>query len=173
MNDTEQVYSEEAFDETEEQQIMSRRDYLLSLKKWSKVVIGSVLLGSASSTMLSGCVAWSDSGGSWSDYHYDDDWTNYRGGTWVNGGGGWLNGGGGWSNGGGGWVNRSGGSGAWKNGGSSGGWKNSGGGSAGWKNSGGSGGWKNSGGGSRSGGWANSSSGSRSTSRSGGGGRSR
>lgn len=165
MNDTEQVYSEDASHEAEEQQTMSRRDYLLSLKKWSKVVIGSVLLGSASSTMLSGCVAWSDSGGGWYDSHYyDDDWTNYRGGTWVNGGGGWLNGGGGWSNGGGGWANRSGGSGAWKNGG---------GGSSGWKNSGGSGGWKNSGGGSRSGGWANSSSGSRSTSRSSGGGRSR
>jgi len=130
MKNTESVCFEEEAKETEEQHTMSRREYLLSLKKWSKVVIGSVLLGSSSSTMLSGCAAWSDSGGGW----LNSGWTNYRGGTWGNSGGGWLNSGSGWSNhggGGGGWVNS-------RGGGRGGGWSNSGGGGrAGWVNSGG------------------------------------
>lgn len=78
---------------TEEHDLVSRREYLLSLKKWSKVVIGGVLL----SGMLAGTSQNADAGG----------WINNRGG----GGGGWGNGGGGgWINnrggGGGGWINR-------------------------------------------------------------------
>ncbi|GAK53178.1 predicted membrane protein [Candidatus Moduliflexus flocculans] len=77
----------------QEQELLSRREYLVSLKKWSKVVIGGVVLG--------GMLAGTNSA--------EAGWVNRRGG-WVNGGGGgWINGGGGggWINGGGGgWINR-------------------------------------------------------------------
>ena len=79
MNDTEHLCNEEESHETEAQQVMSRRDYLLSLKKWSKVVIGSVLIG--------GILAASR------DADADGGWVNRRG------GGGWANGGGNsWAN---------------------------------------------------------------------------
>lgn len=117
----------------------SRRDFLLSVKRWSKAVVGLAVAGSA---FQSGVVhawvngGWVDSRGGWSNAvawaNGHAGWSN-RGGVWVNaagwpnhGGGwgnrgGWVNGvGGGWvngSSGGGGWVNRSGsgGSGAWVN----------------------------------------------------------
>ena len=85
--------------EEEEAKLMSRRDFLHSLNKWSRAVIGGVLLG--------GFLAPSEA---------KAQWVNRRGG-WINGSGGggsWVNrsGGGGWINrgGGGGWVNRGGGS---------------------------------------------------------------
>lgn len=64
----------------------SRRDFLLGLGRWSKVVIGAAILGGVAShgTQVQAGV-----------------WVNRRGG-WINGGGGWINGGGG----GGSWANR-------------------------------------------------------------------
>ena len=127
MNDTEHGSSQKPL-ETEEELMISRRDYLLNLKKWSKVVIGSVLFGE----MLAGTSQNAEAGG----------WANRRGGGggWGNGGGGgaWANNRGGWGNGGGGsWRNYGGGSwgngGGWHNGSS---WGNSGWGNGGsWMNS--------------------------------------
>jgi hypothetical protein len=80
-----------------EPELLSRREYLIGLRKWSAAVIGGALLG----TVLAQNEA--------------------RAGAWVNRRGGWINGGGGWVNavggGGGAWVNGSGGGGgAWVNG---------------------------------------------------------
>ena len=75
--------------------LKSRRDFLVGLKKWSKIVIGGILVGGA----LVG-----------PDREAEAGWINRRG-----GGGGWVNRGGSWVNrGGGGWVNRRGG-GGWAN----------------------------------------------------------
>jgi len=78
--------------------LKSRRDFLIGLGKWSKVIVGSALLG--------GCYTYGGTG-----------WINRRGGGWVNGrgygGGGWVNGRG--YRGGGGWVNRRGGGRSWAN----------------------------------------------------------
>jgi len=70
----------------------NRRDFLIGLGRWSKIVIGAAILGglaAGQSAVQAGA------------------WVNRRGG----GGGGWINGGGGgWINGrgggGGGWINR-------------------------------------------------------------------
>lgn len=83
----------------EEAQLQTRREFLLSLGKWSKAVIAGAVLGGA----LSQSVPDAQAGA----------WINGRGG----GGGGWINGrgygGGGWINGhgggGGSWINRRGG----------------------------------------------------------------
>jgi len=99
----------------------SRRDFLLSVKRWSKAVVGLAVAGAAfepgaAQAWVNG--AWVDSRGGWSNR--GGVWVNGSGGGWNNRGG-WVNGvGGGWvngSSGGGGWVNRSGsgGSGAWVN----------------------------------------------------------
>jgi hypothetical protein len=83
---------------SDEVELLRRRDFLKSLKKWSQVVIGGVVLGS----LLPGSeteAGWINSRGGW---------LNGRGGGWVNRGGSWINGGGG------GWVNRRGG-GGWLN----------------------------------------------------------
>ena len=110
----------------EKEGLLSRREYLISLKKWSKAVIGGVLLGS----IIEGCAgtAWSNSGSGWGN----------QASPWRNNIGGWRNNSGGWRNGSAGWRNGSGG--GWKNSGG-GGWKNHSGG--GWKNSGGGGNWVN------------------------------
>jgi hypothetical protein len=79
-------------------ELTSRREFLIGLGKWSKVIVGSALLG--------GCYTYGGTG-----------WINRRGG-WINGRG---YGGGGWVNrrhnyrGGGGWVNRRGGGRSWVN----------------------------------------------------------
>ncbi len=102
----------------EEKELVSRRDFLVGLKKWSAIVIGGAILGGALPTQEARA-AWVNGGGGGA-------WVNGRGG-WINGGGGgggWINGGGG---GGGGWINgHGGGGGAWVNG--------RGGGGAGWVN---------------------------------------
>ena len=100
---------------TEEETRLSRREYLIGLKKWSKVVIGSVLLSGAAG----GCAtAWGNSGGGSGWRNNASPWHNYSSG-WRNSGGGWRNsgGGGGWkNNSGGGWRNNSGGGGGkWVN----------------------------------------------------------
>jgi hypothetical protein len=126
-------------DAPDEQELTSRRDFLLSLKKWSQAVIGGVVLGSL--VPSSEASAWVNRRGSWVNggggYRYRGGGYRYRGGGWLNRGGGWLNGGGGWINSGYNWINRGG---TWINGGS--GWINRGGG--GWVNyRGGGGGWIN------------------------------
>jgi hypothetical protein len=70
--------------EMNEVELLRRRDFLKSLKKWSQAVIGGVVLG--------GVLAPGEARA---------DWINRRGGA---SGGGWINGGGG--GGGGTWVNR-------------------------------------------------------------------
>ena len=79
----------------EEVELLRRRDFLKSLRKWSPAVIGGLILGA----LAPGSQA-------------EAGWVNSRGG-WVNGGGGggWINGAGG----GGGWINGAGGGGSWVN----------------------------------------------------------
>jgi hypothetical protein len=114
--------NEEVSMSDEEKALVSRRDFLVGLKKWSAIVIGGVVLGGVLPTQESRAA-----------------WVNGGGGAWVNGRGGWVNGGGGSA----GWVNRSGG---WINGGGGGaGWVNRSGGGTGWVNGrgGGGGAWVN------------------------------
>ena len=88
----------------DEVELKGRRDFLISLGKWSKVIVGSALLGGCNGY---GGTGWMNGRG------YYGGWVNHRGGGWINGRGGWINGrryygGGGWVNrrGGGGWINR-------------------------------------------------------------------
>jgi len=100
----------------EEEESISRRDFLVGLKKWSKVVVGSVLAGTVltSAPDEASAGSWINRRGGWINRPggwYNGGWAN-RGGSWLNGsGGGWGNrGGGGWINrSGGGWINRRGG----------------------------------------------------------------
>jgi hypothetical protein len=81
--------------------LLSRREFLAGLKKWSKVVIASAIGISVASKADAG--AWVNR------YGGGGSWVNSGGGGWYNRGGSWLNGGGGgWINryGGGGWINR-------------------------------------------------------------------
>jgi hypothetical protein len=79
-------------------ELQGRRDFLIGLGKWSKVIIGGAL--------LTGCYTYGGTG-----------WINRRGGGWINGrgygGGGWINGRN--YHGAGGWVNRRGGGRSWIN----------------------------------------------------------
>jgi hypothetical protein len=88
-------HAQQMADTAEEAELLRRRDYLKSLKKWSQAVIGGVILGA----LVPGSKA-------------EAGWVNTRG-SWVNGGGGWANRGASWVNGGGGWINRGG---SWVNG---------------------------------------------------------
>lgn len=83
-------------EDAEARQLVSRRDFLAGLRKWSAAAIGIAVAGAV---LLPG--------------ETTSGWVNGRGGSWVNGGGGggWVNrSGGGWINGhgggGGSWVNR-------------------------------------------------------------------
>lgn len=114
-----------------QEELMDRRDFLLGLKKWSKVVIGVAVLGSGLlhagteneavagrwANARGGGGAWGNhggGGGAWGNRAGGGGaWANGRGGgggAWVNGAGGgggaWVNRGAGWINGGGGWINR-------------------------------------------------------------------
>jgi len=94
-----------------EEKSLDRRAFLLGLKKWSKIVIGGALLGSA--LLNSGAEkdaeagVWANRGGGGGGA-----WANHSGGgggAWVNhsgGGGAWANRGAAWANRGGAWVNR-------------------------------------------------------------------
>lgn len=92
MNDQPETDSDRLSSPLDEEQ-RGRRDFLLSLGRWSKVVIGAAMFGGLAvreSDVQAGA------------------WVNRRGGGggWVNGrggGGGWVNGRGG---GGGSWINR-------------------------------------------------------------------
>lgn len=105
--------------DAEEEKVLSRRDFLHGLNKWSKAVIGGAVLG-ALLPAREAQAAWINNRGSWVNGPGVGGWAN-RGASWVNGGGGWLNSGanwinrgGTWINGGGGWINRGGG--GWING---------------------------------------------------------
>ena len=113
MENDENIQTRE--EDEEEQSLVSRRDFLSGLRKWSAAVIG---------VALAGCVllpaeanaGWVNGRGSWVN-HGGGGWVN-RGGSWVNGGGGgiaWANRGVAWANRGASWVNRSGGGGSWVN----------------------------------------------------------
>jgi len=86
-----------------EKELMDRRSFLISLKKWSKIVIGGALVGSAlldhGTEIEAG--AWANRGGGGGG---GGAWANRGGGgAWANHGGG---GGGAWANHGTAWVNR-------------------------------------------------------------------
>jgi hypothetical protein len=85
----------------DDQAMLSRRDFLAGLRKWSAAVIGVAVAGAV---FLPGedTSGWVNSRGSW---------INGGGGGWVNRGASWINGHGGGA----GWVNRSGGGGSWVN----------------------------------------------------------
>lgn len=107
----------------DEEELVSRRDFLVGLGKWSKIVIGLALFGGTlvipENDAAARAFAWANRGGG-------GGWANRGGGGWANryGGGGWANrGGGGWANGGGTWGNRVGG-GGWANRRGGGGWLN-------------------------------------------------
>ena len=118
-SDPKELQNEEVSENEEE--LTDRRGFLMSLGKWSKIVIGGALLGSAllNSPEEARAAGWANRGGG--------------GGAWANrsgGGGAWANrsGGGAWANrtgGGGAWANRSGGGGVWANRGAA--WANHGG----------------------------------------------
>lgn len=104
---------EDANESDEEKRLLSRRNFLVGLQKWSAIIIGGTLLAGAlpppeASAWVNGRVG--GGGGA--------AWVNGRGGG---GGAAWVNKAGG---GGAGWVNRSGGGGAWVNGRGGAGWIN-------------------------------------------------
>ncbi len=121
----------------EEKELVSRRDFLAGLKKWSAIVIGGAILGGALPTQEARAAWVNGRGGAWVNgrggYHGGGSWVNRYGGGgggWVNryggyGGGSWVNRYGGYGYGGG-WVNRYGGGGGWVNyrGGGGGSWVN-------------------------------------------------
>jgi hypothetical protein len=84
-----------------EEELMDRRGFLLGLKKWSKIVIGGALLGSAllntGAEKTAEAAAWANRGGGGGAA-----WANRAGG----GGAAWANRGAAWANRGGSWVNR-------------------------------------------------------------------
>ena len=92
---------------SDEKELVSRREYLIGLKKWSKAVIGGVLLGgllaSTDKEAEAAGVGWVNRRGSWGN----GAWANRSsgGGSWVNRRGGWIDGGS-WNNRGGSWSNR-------------------------------------------------------------------
>ncbi|MBE2295146.1 MAG: hypothetical protein IAF00_09345 [Phycisphaerales bacterium] len=90
----------------EESVIQERRDFLRGLGKWSRVVIGGVLLsGTATASNPAQADNWTNHRGNWHN-RPSGGWTNHRSG-WYNAPGGWYNRhGGGWYNRGHGWYNR-------------------------------------------------------------------
>ena len=103
---------EDANKSDEEKRLLSRRNFLIGLRKWSTIIIGGALLSSVlpqqeASGWVNGRGGWVNRGGGGTA-----GWVNRAGGggaAWVNksGGGsaGWVNGRGGWVNGAG-WINR-------------------------------------------------------------------
>ena len=106
---SQQKQPEEVENNTEESELKSRREFLIGLGKWSKVIIGGAVFG--------GLLTVDKEAQAWVNRRGGGGWVNRRGSGgrgWVNGrgygGGSWANarGGGGWANrrGGGGWANR-------------------------------------------------------------------
>ena len=119
-NDREVKEKEEPNSDTGKE--LNRREFIAGLGKWSKIVMGIALAGSA----LAAPGKEAEAGTAWVNHGGGGGWINRFGG----GGGGWVNRGGGSA----GWINRGGGGGAWAN---------HGGGSGAWGNHGGGGGWIN------------------------------
>jgi hypothetical protein len=84
---------------TTDEERQNRRDFLIGLGRWSKVVIGAAVFGGLASGGTDAEAAWVNRRGGWINGR------GGRGGGWINGGGGggWVNGRGG---GGGSWINR-------------------------------------------------------------------
>jgi hypothetical protein len=83
---------------------LTRRDFLIGLQKWSKIVIASVVLGGAlgtEETEKGKTDTWVNRRGSWGN----NRWSNASGQGWYNSGERWYNGAG-WYNGGSNWENR-------------------------------------------------------------------
>lgn len=99
-----------------DEELNSRRSFLIGLGRWSKIVIGAAVFGGLAfpeSEAEAGWINRRGGGGGWVNRNGGGSWVNRRGGGY--GGGGWVNrhgggGGGGWVNrhggGGGGWINR-------------------------------------------------------------------
>jgi len=109
---TEKIRETEHQPPESQEEVCSRRDFLIGLKKWSKIVIGGALFtATLAGNENEASAGWLNSRGGWIN---GGGWVN-RGGSWANRAGGWVNGGGSWINGaGGGWANRRGG-GGWLN----------------------------------------------------------
>ena len=95
-------------DSAAHEELQSRRNFLISLGKWSQAAVAVALLGGAAlAAPEAHAWGWINRRGG-----YGGGWVNRGGGSWINGHGG----GGGWINGGGSWVNRRGGyGGSWIN----------------------------------------------------------
>ena len=92
--------------------LLSRRDFLAGLRKWSAAVIGVAVAGSVLLPGEAAAQSWVNGRGGWVN-GAGGGWVN-RGGSWINGGGGgtaWANRGAAWANRGAAWANRSGGGG--------------------------------------------------------------
>ncbi len=103
---------EDANKSDEEKRLLSRRNFLIGLRKWSTIIIGGALLSSVLPQQEAS--GWVNGRGGWVNGGRGGTagWVNKAGGggaAWVNksGGGsaGWVNGRGGWVNGAG-WINR-------------------------------------------------------------------
>jgi hypothetical protein len=92
-----------------EQALLDRRGFLLSLKKWSKIVIGGALVGGAllDPGREREAAAWVNrgGGGAWANRGGGGAWAN-RGPSWANRGPSWANRGASWANRGPVWANR-------------------------------------------------------------------
>jgi hypothetical protein len=85
-------------DNKDEKRLVSRRDFLAGLRKWSGAAIG-VAIGGSVLLRSENAAAWVNRRGSWINGPAGG-WVNRRT-TWVNGGSAWVN-----RAGGGAWVNR-------------------------------------------------------------------
>ena len=86
--------------ELTDDELQSRRGFLIGMGRWSKIVIGAALFGGLA-------VPQSEAEAGWLNRRYGGGgWINRRGGGWVNrrGGGGWVHRNGGGR--GGSWINR-------------------------------------------------------------------
>lgn len=116
-NELEQAPDADVDEREDDRLLLSRRDFLAGLRKWSAAVIGVAVAGSVLLPGEAATQSWVNGRGGWVNRAGGGSWVN-RGGTWVNGGGGgsvWANRGAAWANRGAAWANRSGGGGSWVN----------------------------------------------------------
>lgn len=80
-------YEEKQTHESLNEDLLSRRDFFVGLKKWSKIVIGGALVGTAMIYPATEAEA------GWLNRRGGGGWVNGRGGGWLNrrGIGGWIN----------------------------------------------------------------------------------
>jgi hypothetical protein len=74
----------------DERQAQSRRDFLIGLGKWSRVVVAGAVFGGAALTQNPAAAAWINRRGGWINGRGGSggSWVNRRGGA---GGGSWIN----------------------------------------------------------------------------------